>query len=215
MTTLATMRTRIAGELIRTDINSEIDAAIKSAIALFEGQRYAFNEARLRLDTVASQELYTLPTDLRTVAGSALATGEDIIDIDSITLRWSSTGDPMEQVDNAWMEVYNSTSSTGQPCYWSRWDATLRIGPIPDAVYSLYMFGTKKLSTLSADGDSNAWMIQGERLIRAKAKALVARDVLKNSDEFGAAETAVREAEIELARKGSANQTRRIRAWGY
>jgi len=215
MTTLATMRTRIAGEMIRTDLNSEIDAAIKSAIALVEVNRYSFNEARLLLNTVAAQEFYALPTDLRTRAGAALATGEDVIEIDAVTLRWASTGDPMMQVDDEWLEVYNSTNNNGQPYCWARVDTSLRIGPIPDGVYDLHILGTKKLATLSADSDSNAWMIQGERLVRAKAKQLIARDILKNSDEFSAAQSAEQEALTELARKYSATRPRRIRPWGY
>jgi len=215
VSTLGTLRARLANEIGRYDLLEHFDDAIRSAIEFHEAERFAFNEARFRLDTVAAQEFYTLPTALLTPAGAALATGEDLIEIDNAVVRNNNTGSPMRAVDPDELEILNSTTTTGQPTAFARVGDQLRLGPIPDAVYSIYIHGTKKLSTLTASSDTNAWMVAGEALTRATAVRLLARDVLRDTELMSAAAIAERDALIALRRKSTDVLPRRIRPWGY
>ena len=63
MTTFGTMRDRIADELDRADLTSQIEREIRSAVAFYEKKRFWFNEQRIDFPTVASQEWYTSSDD--------------------------------------------------------------------------------------------------------------------------------------------------------
>lgn len=215
MSTLGAIRAQLANQIGNYDLGDQYDHAIRAAIELHEGERFAFNGARLRLDTVAAQEFYTLPGDLKTPAGAALAAGEDVLEIESATLRWNATGTPMEATTFDELEECNSTGIIGQPLYYAREGSSFRLGPIPDAVYTIYINGLKKLGTLSAGTDTNAWMTDGALLVIASAKAILARDVLRNGELSGTAMEQERQALAALRRKLTAAAPHRIKAWGY
>jgi len=215
MSTLGEIRKRLADQIGNYDLLDQYDHAIRAAIEQHEGRRFSFNLARLRINTVAAQEFYTWPTDLLTAAGSALATGEDLVEIESVTLRWSSTGDPLIPMTWEDLEIYNSTDTTGQPAYYALQGSSLRIGPIPDAIYALYVNGIKRLKTLTASTDTNDWMTTGASLVIAGAKRILARDVLRNPDLMASATLQEAEALAALQRRAAAKHTNRQRAWGY
>src|SRR5687767_14123735 len=80
------MQTRIADDMVRDDLASQIQNAINDAIELQEGERYKFNEKRYQILTVAGQEYYDLTgDDLLTSAGAATETGEALLELDDIT----------------------------------------------------------------------------------------------------------------------------------
>lgn len=215
MSTLQVIRSRLANEIGNYDLLDQYDHALRGAIERHEGERFAFNGVRHRLDTVAGQEFYTLPASLTTPAGSALAPGEDIIEIESATLRWGSTGAVLTAETPDALELYNSTASTGQPCSYARDGASFRVGPIPNGVYSIHLIGLGRLSTLTASGDTNAWLTQAPALVIAAAKVILARDALRDDKLYGTAVQQEAEALAQLRRKGSANLKHRIQPWGY
>jgi hypothetical protein len=60
MSTYGEMQTTIADELDRSDLASQIQKAIKTAIKKYQRKRFFFNEARsLTFNTVDGQEFYT------------------------------------------------------------------------------------------------------------------------------------------------------------
>ena len=72
------MKTRIADEIARDDLTTQIGYAINDAISAYNNERFYFNETRdLTFYTVASQELYT---------SSDLADMPNILKIDWIKL---------------------------------------------------------------------------------------------------------------------------------
>jgi hypothetical protein len=215
MSDYGTMKSRIAREIERDDRSTEVAEAIQSAIGLWDGTRFWFNEKVLSLNTVASQEYYAMSALLDS-AGAALLSGEGLIEIDSFTLTYSNQPYPLNERTQGWMDMMQATSATytGQPSDYSIFGNQIRLHPIPDAVYSCTISGLSSLSTLSADGDTNAWMTSGEALIRNQAKVLLYRDIIRDMDGVGAASQAMAEALSVLSRKTNAKvMTGRITPW--
>jgi hypothetical protein len=174
--TYADMRARIADELANDgDIStSQINNAIQSTIADYSGEAFWFNEATSTLNTVANQETYG------TADWSAIP---NIIRINTIKVITSgASGYNLSSLMNDQIEDIQDGTVKGRPEYYARYANQIRLYPIPDAVYSIRFTYISTLSTLSADGDTNSWMTDGEELIRQGAKKRLAADILMSDE---------------------------------
>lgn len=176
MTSLGTMRDRIADELDRADLTSQIEREIKSAVAYYERKRFWFNEKRTNFATVNGQEWYTSTDD------------SDIpylltLDIAKIALS-SSDKYELELMPYADLEAvsFGEAEDEGQPTQMAYFQKQIRLYPIPDASYSVVLSGIFALGDLSASADTNAWMTDGEALIRARAKRNILRNVIRDPE---------------------------------
>lgn len=218
MTTFATLKSRIADDLRRADLDAQIASAVLDAVKRWEGERFWFNEGRFRIDTVSGTEEYTLPDDLLTTAGAAIATGEDLLDIDDVVILDNNHTYRLEQRTDSYLNDVQapSTQYTGTPNYYTVYANKMRFGPIPDAVYQITVSGIKRLEPLSDDGDTNAWTTEAEALIRHQALAEMYRTVLRDADGFQIALGGVQDAAHLLQRKSSGKvAVGRIRPWGH
>ena len=176
MTTYVTMKSRIADELANDGeiTTAQISAAILTAIKHYERREWWFNQKVGIFSTVAAQELYT---------SSDLTDIPDIVLIQSMLIGSSSTTKkPLANLDNKNIEDLQDGSVTGEPVYYSRYADKIRLYPIPSAVYTVMASYIYKLTTLSADGDTNAWVDECEELIRQAAKRVLSVDVLMADD---------------------------------
>lgn len=215
MSTYGTMKTRVASEILRDSWASTYVAnAIQDAIKDYQGQRFVFNVGRFSIATVAGTDEYTNPSSVKTAAGSALATGEKLIEIDGISCRYNNAAYSLTPMVPASVENVIVTGTRGQPQFYAFANATIRLAPIPDQAYTLYIHGHKTLSTLSADGDTNAWMVEAERLIRARAKVILYRDILRNPGQAKESEAMELAALTSLRREVSTQATNTLEAWG-
>lgn len=198
MSTYGAMMDRIADELNRSDLTTQIGYAIKSAIKVYDKQRFWFNESRsFTFSTVVGQEFYTSSdnTDI-----------PNLLFIDTVQLTITSTDKyllehvPYEQIEAI---SSNTTVDQGQPTWFAYYGKQLRLYPIPDAVYSVRVSGHWALSDLSLTTDTNAWMTDGEILIRSRAKREILTHVIRDVE--GAAAMAQAEnAELRELRSASA-----------
>ena len=219
MTTLATLKKRIQDDLRgRSDLTVQIESAISDAIKRWEGERFWFNEKRFRLDTVAGTEEYLIPSTFTNTDASALSTGEDLIEIDDVLIQDNNELYRLTERTDQWLNDYQAPASqyTGTPSFYGVYANKVRIGPVPDAVYQITISGLASLPTLSVGTDTNAWMVEGEALIRHQALAEIYRTILRDADGFQLALGGVQGAVAYLKRKTSSKVgTGRIRAWGY
>lgn len=211
MTTLVTMKTRIVDETLRDDLTTtQLNNAINDAITQWEGERFAFNEARYRILTVADQEYYTLITPtLLTSASAAVGTGEMILEIDGITCTVGSQPYPLCPRTQGWFDENQSGTHTGEPADYGIYGNQLRLFPVPNAVRTLNIYALARLSPtpMSGDTDTNAWMTEGERLVRQTAKMILYRDIIR--DETGA------KLAIEGMKEALENMKRKMAAKAY
>jgi hypothetical protein len=192
VTTFAAMKTRIVDDTLRGDLTaSQLGNAINEAIELQEGERYAFNERRHRILTVTGQEYYDLgaPT-LLTSAGAPVPLGETVLEIDSITNTVSNWPYPLHPRTQQWFDQYAGPTYNGQPDSYTLYGQQLRLFPLPDGggpiggAYPIDISCLARLgpNPLSADADTNAWMTDGASIIRAQAKILLYRDLLRDDE---------------------------------
>lgn len=165
MSTFADIKARIADELARTDLTSQINLATLSAIQFYERKRWYFTETRaMTLPTVNGQEFYGA-ADLSDIA--------NLLKIDSIRITVSTTSlyqlirKPYEYIEEI---NIGDTAYRGIPIYFAWYAQQIRLYPVPTAVYTLRISGVHLLTTLSAGTDTNNWTNDAEDLIRYRAK---------------------------------------------
>jgi hypothetical protein len=193
--TYGTMQDRIADELDRTDMTTQIQRAIKSAIKAYEQTRFWFNESRsFTFSTVDGQEFYT---------SSDNSDIPSILAIDTVQLAISGSDKYLlERVSYEEIEATsaNGTADEGQPTWFCYYNKELRLYPIPDAVYTVRVSGVWSLSDLSLTTDTNNWMTNGEILIRQRAKRIIYTDVILDPEAAQIAATSEKEEFRELIR---------------
>lgn len=172
MSTLAIMKARIANELVRSDLTSEIAYAISDAIALYQKEPWAFLQSRAnQLATVASQYVYT-STDASWIA--------DIRRLEWVHLLRDGASAPMRDMSVDHVEQLNGNGTFGgEPLGYAYWGENIFLYPIPNEVYTLRAGGRFAVAEPATDAETgNPWMTKAERIVRQKAKWLLAKDVI-------------------------------------
>jgi hypothetical protein len=189
VTTLAIMKARIADELARSDLTSQIAYAITDAIAAYTGERWHFNESRttVSFSTVDGQEFYTSSDDA------------DIANIRRMDYCVIYVGNDVRKLEYNSPETmeYLSANGTQEGTPWSYgwYDQKIRFYPVPDAVYTVRIAAHVKVAAPASDGEaSNPWMTDAERLIRSRAKLEIALHVLRDDTLAATMAEAVKEA---------------------
>jgi hypothetical protein len=199
MSTLAVMKARLADELSRSDLTSQIALAITDAIAAYASERFWFNESRtsVSFSTVDGQEFYTSSDDA------------DIASIRKLDYAVIYVGNDVRKLEYSSPETmeYLSANGTQEGTPWSYgwYDNKIRLYPVPDAVYTIRIAAHVKVAAPATDGEaSNPWMTDAERLIRSRAKLELALHVLRDQELAATMAEAVKEAWSDL--KSTTNQ---------
>jgi hypothetical protein len=178
MTTLAVMKGRIADELARSDLASQIASAIGDSIGIYQPERFWFSESRSvgTFTTVAGQQDYTAAD--AAALGNLLAVDYLTVTVGGVTLRLAQREQPVV-IEAA---TFSGTQQ-GDPYEYDWYDDTLRFFPIPAAAYAIRVAGLFKIAAPASDSEgNNPWMTDAERLIRSRAKYELALHVLKDPD---------------------------------
>jgi hypothetical protein len=187
------MKARIADELARSDLTSQIAYAITDAIAAYQGERWHFNESRttISFSTVDGQEFYTSSDDA------------DIANIRKIDYCVLYVGNDTRQLTYERPEVMEhltvNGTQEGTPWSYGWYDNKLRLYPVPDTTYTIRIAAHVKVAAPASDGEaSNPWMTDAERLIRSRAKLELALHVLRDDALAATMAEAVKEAWSDL-----------------
>lgn len=169
---LGNLKARIADELARSDLSSQIGLAVVDAIKEAASYRFWFNEVRgLTVNLVAGQETYT---------------SDDISALTEIDAAWINVGGQRRNLypgNSADIDrAVDGTPPLGEPDTIARYGTGLRLYPVPRQPYVLTLDGVTSLSPLTDDGQSNAWTVDGEKLIRTMAKRELYAHVIQDSE---------------------------------
>ena len=172
MGTLAQLKARIAADLTRDDLTSQIANVVADTIKFYGRERFWFNQTRnLVLNTAIGQAAY---------GAADLAIIPNIVRIDALYLPQNQSIYPLDRYEPDDFEVIaGGMSGGGKPKAFTYVDQTIRLWPVPGSVYSLRLHAFTKLPD-AADGDSNAWTDDAEELVRSHAKMLLYMDVLED-----------------------------------
>ncbi len=151
---------------ILNDINrgsqhaSRVKQAIVDAISRYQTKRLGWNQNRQETSIIRGDEYLALPSEW--------------IEVDLVRLQDGSRRRKLDEVGYEWMED-NLRDDTyfGLPTKFAIENRRLRLYPIPDRSYSLMMIFQLELPEISlsaSDDATNAWMEEGELLIRTHAQ---------------------------------------------
>lgn len=201
MTDYGTMQNRIADELARSDLTTNIREAIQTAIAYYKNQPLWFNEHAATTTTSSSLEIYALP--------------DDLIEPQRLTVQVSNDEYPLNQRTWEWFVDRRRNSSTflSYPTDWVLYRNQIYLYPTPNGAYPMSMYFVREIGTLTVSADTNAWMTDGEELIRSRAKNELALHVLQDDELATRMAIAERRGLDNLLRKsGQRRSTGRVRA---
>lgn len=169
MATYGDMQSRIADELIASDLTTQIQRAIQTAIKRYERRKLYFNQGIYTWTLTGAQEFY---------GAAAQANIPNLITIMYMGGLFGGSWTTINIGDAAQMDSAQTGYITSFPTYAAYISEQLRFFPIPDQAYSVKYAIHYRLTALSVDADTNAWMDDGEELIRQETKFIMATDVL-------------------------------------
>ena len=169
---------RIADELVRPDLRaSHIPLAVNDAIKEAATNRFWFNEVRgLTFNTVSGRDFY----DNADYYQLAFLSKIDALWLVINGQRWNM--DPVNALDiEDWMQ--GQTTLTGEPSHYARYANGIRFWMVPRESWAVYIDGVMSFAPLSGDSDTNPYVSEGERYIRALAKANLLEGVIRDFDQ--------------------------------
>lgn len=175
MTTLLDLQNRIATDLTRFELTSQIANAVSDAIKLYERSRFWFNVTRsLTFNTVIGQSAYTA-TDMAQIPL--------IVRIDKLFLATSGTIYALDRYEPDEFEyLLSGFTGPGKPNAFTYVDQQILLWPQPVAVYTMRPHMHYKFAPLVNPTDTNSWCTDAEELIRTHAKLILYTDVLEDTD---------------------------------
>lgn len=180
---------QIADDLARSDLTSQITAAVNTAIRAYRFERLGFNEAY--------RVTATLSTSADTMALSSISVRFRKLDRVRI-LRAAGDYLDLYSRDYDWIMSRQDSNVLCQPSEYAVYNSTIHFDSMADEDYTIVMDGIKELgSAASASfsaGDTSAWFNDARELIRHRAKREIYANVLKDMELAAAAGAAEKEA---------------------
>jgi hypothetical protein len=188
MTDRTTIEAQVADDLARSDLTSQITAAVDTAIRSYRFERLGFNEA------------YKVT--------ATLSTSADVMTLASISVRFRkldrlrivrAAGDYLDLYhrDYDWIMSRQDVRVVCQPAEYAVYNNAIHFDSMADQDYTILLDGIKELGNASASysaGDTSAWFNDGRELIRHRAKRELYANVLKDMELAAAAGAAEKEA---------------------
>jgi hypothetical protein len=170
MGTYSGMKTRIATQIKRNNLDGEISAAIHDAIAHFERPRFIFNTTTSELSLTDGQRFYGLPSDFKQP-------------INLVVYDTSNNPLPLSARPHTYIESIDTAANYKTiPQLVAFFGTELRFYPCPDAAYLVKMRYHQTLDTDYSASSSDAWLTDAERMIRLWARAEVRENILQGSE---------------------------------
>lgn len=188
MTTRSDIEAQIADDLARSDLTSQITAAVNTAIRSYRFERLGFNEA------------YRVTATLSTSADTMALTGLSVRlrKIDRLRIV-RAAGDYLDLYhrDYDWVMSRQDVRVLCQPAEYAIYNNSIHFDSMADQNYTLYLDGIKELGNTSASysaADASAWFNDARELIRHRAKRELYANVLKDMELAAVAGAAEKEA---------------------
>jgi hypothetical protein len=177
--TLGYMKDKIADQIARSDLTTQIAECVNDAIVFYQPHRFIFSEGRdTSLSTVIGQEFYG-------VADDVLLGPNGLFAFDYITVTIGNAQFDLPRYQPKDIELLSqSGTQMGQPQCYSYYNFQMRLYPVPDVVYPLTIAAHQRIAAPAADDTAgNPWMVDGEKLIRGRAKYELALNYTQDLDE--------------------------------
>lgn len=172
MSNYGTMQSRIADELTRSDLTTQIQRAILSALQYYRGKAFRWNQSRATTTLTAGIEYYGLPTDF--------------IDFGTAVLIDGTYRERLQERAYSWIDDrLHSSDYQGRPSTIAVQSDQFRVYPSPNlSTYQILLTYTRELDLPTQDNSSSAWFTDGEELIRLHAKVDLLQNVIRGTESF-------------------------------
>lgn len=154
--------------------------AVADAIELHADEPFWFNRASGTGDTSDGEAALALPDGIRFAR---------IVACD---------GEPLTKVA---LDEIDHRTETGRPTRWAEKGAAIRLWPIPDRAYTLFVHGLSSAGVPPSAAEANHWTIEGYRLIVATAKKLLYGGTFRDPEGYALAAGEEQEALAKLRRE--------------
>ncbi len=188
MSTLSDMRSRIADDLDRSDLSTQIDKAINRAIEYYEKERFWFNEKVGTFATAANQKNY----------GSSDGIPTDMAQRDYVEITVSGKEYRLTERTYDYIKELIGNDMTGEPTDYAYYQENFYLYPVPNAVRTITVSYQQKYTTLSADADTNDFTTDAEDLIEARARWWLYLRVIKDREQSELAKSEEQDALLSL-----------------
>lgn len=201
MSTLGLLKARLADDLARDNLSTQIGQAIEDAIEFYRTSRFFFNETRdATFPTIPGQAIYSVSDD------------DDIplfFDLDAVFLIDGTQNYALKVDDPQRLEfLSDGSASSGRPRRYAWFDRSFRLYPIPDGAYTVRPVGAYEVPSPNSDNQTgNVWMTKAFELIRCRAKAYLFAHVIKNLEMADVMQRAEQQALSALRRAGNRRTT--------
>lgn len=186
MATLTQLYSRLILDLNRDDMGAsgeleqaKIDA-VADAINHYKAEQFWFNRASGSGDTTADDATLAMPTGVF-VPNCVSYNGNELTRV------------PLAEIEHR--------TETGVPSKWAENEEQIQLWPIPDAAYTIYVYGTADVDAPASGAASNIWTTEAYDLILAEAKVILCRGPLRDPEGAGLAKDARAEALAALRRE--------------
>ncbi len=189
MATRSDVEAQIADDLARSDLTSQITAAVNTAIRAYRFQRLGFNEA-YRVTATAS-----ISADFLALSDISVRFRK----IDRIRLV-RNAGDYLDLYhrDYDWIMSRQDVRVICQPVEYAIYNNTIHFDSMADQTYTLLIDGIKELGSAASASfsaaDTSAWFNDARELIRHRAKRELYANVLKDMELAAAAGASEKDA---------------------
>jgi hypothetical protein len=136
-----------------------------------------------------------------TVANQEYYSDAGIVEIDTMYYFQNGARQNIYEDNNIFADIRAVGNIIGgQLTNYSRQGTDVRLYPKPSSVIAVYMDGYGKLTPnpLVNDADTNNWMTIGERYIRALAKSILYKEVIRDYGEAAACEAMAEDLKAQL-----------------
>ncbi len=186
MTTLLDVRNRIADQLSRSDLSTQIDREIQLAITRYNRRVSWLHEVRgATLTTVAAQIWYD-SLDISTGEGpqdTTSLTAIPVSDVQQIDYMREANLDPILQRSYRDFErLYDVTGSSGRVSYFTLYAGRIGLWPEPSGVQAITLSVVVKPQVPASATDTSIWFEQAQELIENAAAAAICRKFIQDGD---------------------------------
>lgn len=179
MSTYSDLQSRIADDINRSDLTSQIQQCILLAIQQYKNERFWFNE--------------TSATATTTTSSAQVGAPSDILRIDHLYIVVSGHNIELLQTDLGSVIEYRPTTN-GRPRSFCYYRNQFELDRLADQAYTLNLYYLKELTALASGTDSNGWTTDGEDLIVFHAEKKLYANVIKDQAKAAVAAAQEREA---------------------
>lgn len=170
-TTFGDMTETILSEIKRPQLRTQVQQAIRRAMKHYDKMAFWFHEQRAANYLIPGQVFYDLPDDFQYPSGSdplEITVGNDTY---PLTRR---TWDYLQRLDNG--------TEQGIPTEWAFFQNQFRVFPKPDGDYVITLSYIKRAADVSEAADTNGWCVEGEELVRYRAKWDLYQNTIRDVD---------------------------------